>query len=480
MLIFCTMHSKCKQIFIMFFTIFPLIVQAQQIKGKLVDKEGIAIADATLVFQQAQDSSFVCATTSNQAGEFAFSQNITPYRIIIQHLAFNTKIITGEKYELGSIILDEKWNQLNEVVIKASRPIMKISDNGALAYDTKELRRNRPVRNALDMIDEVPVIQKTGSNYEIIGAGKTSVILNGRKSNMSVEQLQQYLTTVPPEQVKSIEVFYNTPPQYGVKGASINVVLEKLRSDKLQIKGDFYTTLTQKFYYSQDGGFNLSMSKNRWSWDLGYSIDKSITRYELQLNSLHTIEDETTYDIAICTNQKYDNLSHRINSNFSFDFKNKDSFRLLYTGRFTDSQNNARSDMTIVNLTQLKSENCIDGNNGLHNINAEYVHKSLDIGVDYMHYQQENNQDLANTDAGTDEDRLLSRSEQEVNKVNLYIHHSTKLSKGRLSYGIDAFSRIPATATMSFPIARFIMMTIRSRHARKKNLFLLSSDTTNV
>lgn len=426
-------------IFIIFFAAFPLIVQAQQIKGKLVDKAGVAITNATLVFQQTQDSSFVCAITSNQAGEFVVSQSIIPCRIIIQHIAFNTKIIIGEKYDLGNITLDEKSELLDEVIIKASRPIMKISDNGALAYDTKEISRNRPVRNALDMLDEIPSIQKTETNYEIIGTGRTSVILNGRKSNMSAEQLRQYLTTVPPEQVKNIEIFYNTPPQYGVKGASINIVLEKRRSDKLQIKGDLYTTLTQKFYYSQDGGFNLSMSHNRWSWNLGYSIDKSISLYELHLNSLHTINNETTYDIAQSTNQKYDNLFHRINSNFSFDFKNKDSFRLLYTGKFADNQNDSRSDMNLANIKQMKSENCINGNNGLHNISAGYIHKSWDIGLDYTHYQQENNQNLIHPDAGTDEDKLISGSEQEVNKVNLYIHSSARLSKGRLSYGVDAF-----------------------------------------
>ncbi|MCE2616704.1 MAG: outer membrane beta-barrel family protein [Phocaeicola sp.] len=425
-------------LFMMFFTTFPFVAQAQQIKGKLVDKAGVGIANATLVFQQVQDSTFICATTSNQVGEFAVSQSIIPCRIIIQHLAFNTKIITGEKNELGNITLDERAELLDEVVIKASRPIMKVSDDGALAYNTKEIRRNRPVRNALDILDEVPIIQKTESNYEIIGAGKTSVILNGRKSNMSAEQLRQYLMTVPPEQVKSVEVFYNTPPQYGVKGASINVVLEKQRSDKLQIKGDIYTTLSQKFYYSQNGGFNLSMSQDCWSWNLGYSIDKSVSHYELQLNSLHTIKDETTYDIAQSTHQKYDHLSHRIYSDFSFDLKNKDSFRLLYTGKFTDNQNKALSDMSITNIKQMKSENNIDGNNGLHNISAEYAHKSWNIGLDYMHYQQESNQNLANTDAETDKDRLLSGSEQKVNKVNLYVHHGTQLNKGRLSYGIDA------------------------------------------
>lgn len=425
---------------LMLLSVYALSIQAQQMKGRLIDKAGVPISHATLIFQEEQDSAFICATTSDQEGKFAVTQSVVPCRMIIQHLAFNTKIITANKYDLGNIILEEKSGLLGEVVVKASRPIMKVRDNGALAYDAKEISRNRPVRNALDLLDEVPIIQKTGNDYEIIGAGKTSVILNGRKSNMSAEQLRQYLMTLSPEQVKSVEVFYNTPPQYGVKGASINVVLQRQRSDKLQAKGDVYTTLTQRFYYSQDGGFNLSLSGNRWSWDVGYSIGKSLRHYNLRLNSLHTIEDDAVYDITQDTHQKYDNLSHRIYSNFSFDFKNKDSFQLLYAGKFVDNQNNARSDMNMADMTQMKSENRIDGDNGLHNISAEYVHKSWNIGVDYMYYLQKSNQDLAgNTEAASDDDGLLTHSEQKVNKVNLYVHHSTKLKRGRLSYGVEAF-----------------------------------------
>lgn len=113
-----------KSILLMLLSVFPLIVQAQQIKGKLIDKTGEAISHATLIFQHVQDSLFICATISNQTGEFSVAQSVIPCRIIIQHLAFNTKIIIGNQYDLGSITLDEKSEHLNEVVVKASRPVM--------------------------------------------------------------------------------------------------------------------------------------------------------------------------------------------------------------------------------------------------------------------------------------------------------------------------------------------------------------------
>ncbi len=432
------MMKAIKSIFLLSLSFFPWVASAQQIKGKLIDKFGTGISRAALIFQQPQDSLFLSGTTTNDAGEFEVTLHTLPYRLIIQHIAFDTKIITGSESDLGDLVLNEKPEQLGEVMVKASRPLMKIDDNGAFSYNAKEMAKNRPTRNALDLLEEVPAVQKRGEQYEIIGASSTTIILNGRRSNLDAGQLQQYLATLPPEQIKSIDVFYNTPPQYGVKGASINVVLEKQRSDKLQVKGNVYATLTQKFYASETGGFQLSVAKKRGSWEVGYSIGNTRSHSDYTLNSLHSIE-EDTYHLVLNTVQRHDNRSHHFTSLFSYDFKNKDALRVSYTGQLADTQNGTRSNMDILDERQTDSRNDIDGNNGLHSVSAEYVHKSWTIGADYLHYNQDTEQDLVSeSDADADADTLISESVQKVNKWGFYIHNTSKIGKGQLAYGVDA------------------------------------------
>ena len=78
---------------------------------------------------------------------------------------------------------------LPEVFVKAERPLVKVSE-GKLQYDIPNLVKDKPVDNAFDVIGELPGIQKDGGmKVSIIGTPSTSILINGRKSSMTAEQL---------------------------------------------------------------------------------------------------------------------------------------------------------------------------------------------------------------------------------------------------------------------------------------------------
>lgn len=54
---------------------------------------------------------------------------------------------------------------------------------------------------------------------------------------MTPEQLADMLKSTSSDKVKKVEVMYSTPPQYGVQGASINLVIENDKSLKDILKG---------------------------------------------------------------------------------------------------------------------------------------------------------------------------------------------------------------------------------------------------
>ena len=112
---------------------------------------------------------------------------------------------------------------------------MKVSE-GKLQYDIPNLVKDKPVDNAFDVIGELPGIQKDGDKVSIIGTPSTSILINGRKSSMTAEQLAGLLKSTSSSKVKQIDVMYSTPPRFGVKGASINVVIENDKSLKDVLK----------------------------------------------------------------------------------------------------------------------------------------------------------------------------------------------------------------------------------------------------
>jgi hypothetical protein len=81
-----------------------------------------------------------------------------------------------------------------------------------------------------------------------------------------MDDLKQLLSSTPPSYIKSVEIFYNTPPQYGVKGGCINVVMDEKRSEKTSWNGDAYTIASLGKEYYQTGGFTLGLFQKNGLW----------------------------------------------------------------------------------------------------------------------------------------------------------------------------------------------------------------------
>lgn len=133
----------------------------QDITGFILDKAGEPVVSATVVLQT-NDSLFISATTSDSNGYFKLPFNGDEFILNIQHLLYNTKIVTSEKRNLGKILLDEKRNLLSEITITTKVPHVEIEENGALKYNMQILTQNRPLQNALELLNEVPNVEKNG------------------------------------------------------------------------------------------------------------------------------------------------------------------------------------------------------------------------------------------------------------------------------------------------------------------------------
>lgn len=116
---------------------------AQTIQGKVTTSEGKPIDGATVVLQTL-DSTFVDATITETDGSFLLSQEPEHYRLIFQHILYNTTEHEGTGGNVGIITLTSKDYALNEVVVKGERPLVKV-ESGRLTYDMPQLTANKLV-----------------------------------------------------------------------------------------------------------------------------------------------------------------------------------------------------------------------------------------------------------------------------------------------------------------------------------------------
>lgn len=104
--------------FYLFLGCYQTIAWGQTINGKIIDDKQLPIDGATIILQ-AMDSTYIGASISNSDGIFVFKSQQKEYRLIIQHLLYETKQMVGKGNNAGTIQLQPQDYALDEVIIKA-------------------------------------------------------------------------------------------------------------------------------------------------------------------------------------------------------------------------------------------------------------------------------------------------------------------------------------------------------------------------
>lgn len=194
---------------------FVSSLQAQNIIGKVIDNKKQPVDGATIVLQ-AIDSTYINASISNVDGTFVLDSQPEEYRLIVQHLLYRTKEIEGKGRDVGVIQLDPQDYALDEVVVKAERPFVKVEE-GRLGYDLSVLAGDGVVNNAYEALTKLPGVKETKGVLTLAGTGNLTVVLNGKPTTMDAGQLETLLRNTPLDRVEKAEVMYSAPPEYHVR-----------------------------------------------------------------------------------------------------------------------------------------------------------------------------------------------------------------------------------------------------------------------
>ncbi|WP_114752479.1 outer membrane beta-barrel protein [Pleomorphovibrio marinus] len=209
----------------------PALAQ-HQLTGKLLneDKQPVPFANAQLL--TVEDSVFAEGAISNENGVFGMT-NISQgkYLLLCHTMGYQAKYleleINGETH-LGEVLLEEATSELDEVVVEASRPAFEM-DGAALVVNVS----SSPVLqngNLLQMMSRLPGITfGQENNIQYKGSGNVLVVINGKQTFLSQQQLAELLENTPAEQVEKVELMDNPPARYDAAGTAgmINIVLKK-------------------------------------------------------------------------------------------------------------------------------------------------------------------------------------------------------------------------------------------------------------
>ena len=146
-----------------------------------------------------RDSTVLKTVISDEQGKFVLSTvNEGQYTLILGSLGYTTKTIKVElskEIDLGKIYLKPQSNNLNEVAIVASRPVIK-QEPDRIVYDMQADPESK-VLSVLDMMRKVPLLSvDADDNVKMKGTGNYRILINGKPSGVISRDPKEFLRSM--------------------------------------------------------------------------------------------------------------------------------------------------------------------------------------------------------------------------------------------------------------------------------------------
>ena len=347
------MPSIFRLSFLLLFLSFTLISSAQQqsILIKVVDAKYNPVGFANISIVNKIDSTKITNTVTDSIGISKINLAAKANLAVKNAYTIKVSAIGYKKYSKDyyindqssiAIKLTEDPTQLNEVVVKSTKALIRQEDDKSVV-DPEALAASST--NAYETVEKVPgvFIDQDGNIY-LNGLSPAGVQINGRDLKMSAADIAILLKSLPPNAIQKIELIRTPSAKYDASGGGglVNIIL--MKGVKIGINGSVNTGFTQGEYGNQYIGFNLNNNNDKLSSYVNAQYnngnDYSITNTDRILSIDSVLRQEAR---AVKPN-------HSVNLGYGFGKTIKEKWELNYDGRM--SQN--KFDNTTNNLSFLR------------------------------------------------------------------------------------------------------------------------------
>lgn len=419
-----------------------MIAQNNTVHGQVTDMESNPV-DGVAVVLQTLDSVYIDAVITDSLGQFNLGHTADRrYRLLFQHLLYEPfqQEISGA--DAGTIRLTPKNYELDGIVVKAERPQVKV-ENGALKYDVPQLMKDKTVNNAFEVVKQLPGIIGGSDEIQLLGAGSLQIVLNGQLTTMSLDQLITLLKSVPSSRVKNVEVMYNAPAKYNIRGALINVILDSGETDGTTLQGEVGVDYLQKHYAAGKAHANLLYATPNLNIDFLMNGGKGRGFVGEDIIARHTLKDQVT-EINQTGRGNSNIMNGDMRLGMDYTFKNKDKLSATYYLGGSNTKTHRSAETSFLTPEQSYStDQRFSRTNGdddatLHNVRFQYDgHSGLMAGIDFTKYRSPSFQHFLEKRGEETLTDMNNNSRQNISQWALFANHTHTFATGwTLNYGV--------------------------------------------
>lgn len=349
-----------------------------------------------------------------------------------------TKIILSLLcFSLSTVIYgQEKEKEIEEVVIKSGNEyITQKADKISINVSRNTIASTS---NVYDILLQSPGIIEQGENLSFRSKSVT-VLINGRPSNLSGEELKNMLSSMQGNMVDKIEILQNPSSKYdAIGGAVINIKLIKNR--KSGLNGSINSRTSYGNHINHFPAISLNYKNKGLNISTNYNYEHSNKYFNVNT------EQHLSSDLKLFQNEKKDIVkdNHLYNIALDYDFNDRNSVGVLFRG-----MNNGHKikGLNKIQLQDVINDNTSEvrsiGKNRIHNpaVNIYYksvldsLNRTLNVNVDYFEYHKKQGENFENINNNISD--LLRNDSRGLNKVysaSVDLEYPTQI--GKFDFGV--------------------------------------------
>lgn len=299
-------------VFIFYISTYVNTLYAQEnlsfiLKGKLTSNSTNKLDDITIQLVKASDKKLVKLEFANTDGSFTFDKiNQGKYLIITQSLSFSTyqsdTINLDKDIDLGIIKVEALSKTLKEVTVTATKPFIQQE------YDKTVINVSSSITavgsTALEVLQKAPGITvDQNDNISMRGKQGVLVMIDGKITPMSGEDLANMLKSMQADQIEKIDLITNPSAKYDASG-NAGIIDIKLKKGK---NNGTNGTLTLNYGQGMYSKVNPSLNFNHRTKNVNIFGSYNYSN-NTNFNKLDIFRDFYTADNQLTGSNNYNNF----------------------------------------------------------------------------------------------------------------------------------------------------------------------------
>ena len=396
-----------------------LIAQVNQggISGTIADGGDQKIIDAaTVSLFKAQDSLLFKISLTDKKGNFLFEQvPFGKYYIVasstghLQTFSPILEISSNSIISAGVLQLSNNAKILKEVTVAAKKPFIERKiDRTVINVDAAITNAGT---TALEVLEKSPgvTVDKDG-NISLKGKQGVLIMLDGRPSYLSGQELANLLKNMPSSAIDQIEIMTNPSAKYDAAGNS-GIIHIKTKTNKLKgLNGNLSASVIQGKFTKTNNSINLNYHNKKINLfgNYSYSYWHGYNNLYLRRNFRNTVTKdlETIFDQQ--SDMQHSSQYQELKAGMDYYADKKNTLGIVFSGYVSPNRNSGEnttllknadniidSIVAATNLDKGRSNNFATNFNFRHSFDS--TGKEYTVDLDYITYYQSKNQFFENS-----------------------------------------------------------------------------------